>query len=91
MRLAAFVSRVRTHDYADWIGADHAFAMATAGSAQALGMPDVGRVEPGALADLAFLDLGHINWIPMNDPVNQLVQTEDGSAVTGVIVAPARV
>jgi len=54
----------------------------------ALGFGDaIGRIAPGALADLVFLDLGHLNWIPVNDPVNQLVNTEDGSAVDGVMVA----
>ena len=28
----------------------------------------------------------HINWIPCNDPTNQLVHTEDGSAVHSVMV-----
>lgn len=33
-----------------------------------------------------FLDAGHINWIPLNNLVNQLVHTEDGSAVNKVMV-----
>ena len=28
-----------------------------------------------------MLDLDHPNWLPFNDPVNQLVHTEDGTAV----------
>ena len=37
-------------------------------------------------ADIVFLDLHHINWIPMNDPVNQIVHTEDGSGVHSVMI-----
>ncbi len=87
MRLAAYVSRVRDHDPQGWLSTRDAFRMATRDSARALGFGDtLGRIAPGALADLVFLDLGHVNWIPMNDPVNQLVNTEDGAAVDGVMV-----
>src|SRR5439155_576745 len=41
---------------------------------------------PGAKADIVFLDLGHVNWIPLNDPTNQLVHTEDGGAVKHVMI-----
>ena len=87
MRLAAYVSRVRSHDPSQWISAPEAFAMATRDSASTLGFGDeVGLIAPGMKADMVFLDLGHIHWIPMNDPINQLVNTEDGSAVDGVMV-----
>ena len=33
-----------------------------------------------------FLDLNHVNLIPLNNAVNQLVHTEDGSAVDSVMV-----
>jgi 5-methylthioadenosine/S-adenosylhomocysteine deaminase len=33
-----------------------------------------------------MLDLDHPNWLPFNDPVNQLVHTEDGTAVTSVMI-----
>ena len=36
------------------------------------------RIAPGYKADIVFLDLGTINWIPHNWTVNQLVHTEDG-------------
>jgi guanine deaminase len=60
---------------------------ATEGSARALGHDGrLGRLAPGYLADIVFLDLGHPNWIPLNDPTNQLVHTEDGGAVTHVMI-----
>jgi hypothetical protein len=33
-----------------------------------------------------FLDLENVNWIPLNDAVNALVHTEDGSAVHSVMI-----
>ena len=87
MRIASFVSRVREHDPARWLGTGDVFAMATAGIAGALGFGDaLGRLAPGALADIVFIDLGHVNYWPLNDPVNQLVHVEEGCAVQRVMV-----
>lgn len=87
MRFASFVSRVRDPDYQTWLPTGQVLGMATAGSAQALGFgDDIGRLAPGYKADIVFLDLNHINFLPCNDPTHQLVHTEDGSAVDGVII-----
>ena len=87
MRLASFVSRVRSFDPKDWITTEDALRMATEGSAQSLGVGDrLGVVAPGRKADIVFLDLGHPNFIPLNDPVNQLVHTENGGAVDSVMI-----
>jgi guanine deaminase len=34
-----------------------------------------------------MLDLDHPNWLPFNDPVNQLVHCEDGTAVASVMIS----
>jgi len=87
LRLASYVSRVTSPDPGDWISAPQALRMATAGGAEALGFGDrIGRVAPGCYADLVFLDLAHVNLVPLNDAVRQLVQCEDSSAVTSVMV-----
>ena len=60
---------------------------ATEGSARALGFGDrIGRIAPGCKADIVFLDLAAVNWLPLNDATNQLVHTEDGTSVHSVMV-----
>ena len=87
MRLASFVSRVRSHDPADWLATEQVFEMATAGGAGLLGFGTaIGRLAPGAKADIVALDLANLNFVPFNDPTNQLVHSEDGSAVAEVMV-----
>ena len=87
MRLASFVSRVHGPDVRRWLSTAEAVEAATAGSARALGFGGrLGRIAPGFKADIVFLDLGHINWLPLNDATNQLVHTEDGTAVERVMI-----
>jgi 5-methylthioadenosine/S-adenosylhomocysteine deaminase len=87
MRLASFVSKVRGPDWQRWLTTREAALAATEGSARALGFGDrIGRLAPGFKADIVMLDLDHPNWLPFNDPVNQLVHSEDGTAVASVII-----
>jgi guanine deaminase len=87
MRFASLASKVRGPDWQGWITTKEVLAAATAGSAKALGFGDqIGRLAPGYKADIVFVDLGNVNWIPVNDPINALVHTEDGSAVHSVMV-----
>jgi guanine deaminase len=87
MRLASLASKVQGPDWQRWITTAEVLEAATAGSARALGFGDkIGRLAPGYKADVVFLDLQHINWIPLNDATNALVHTEDGSAVHSVMV-----
>tara|TARA_B100000586_G_scaffold260669_1_gene227180 strand:- start:28 stop:1548 length:1521 start_codon:yes stop_codon:yes gene_type:complete len=88
LRLASFASRLRSHDYRDWLSTREVARLATTGSAQALGMKgSIGAIEAGYKADIALLDLNHLNWLPINDPINQLIHTEDSTAVHTVLVA----
>jgi cytosine/adenosine deaminase-related metal-dependent hydrolase len=87
MRLASIASKAQGPDLGRWITTEEALRAATEGSARALGMEkEIGKIAPGYKADLVFLDLHHINWIPTNDPVNQVVHTEDGNGVHSVMI-----
>ncbi|MFL5265300.1 MAG: amidohydrolase family protein [Stellaceae bacterium] len=87
MRLASFVSKVQGPDWRRWLSTREAALAATEGSARALGFGGrIGRLAPGWKADIVMLDLDHPNWLPFNDPVNQLVHTEDGTAVASVMI-----
>jgi guanine deaminase len=89
MRLAAFASRLwEDAEEDDWLGTAETVRLATVGSSALLGL-DGGTIEPGKAADLVLLDLRHVNWSPLNDAANQLVWTEDGSAVTDVMIGGA--
>jgi len=86
VRLAAYLSRVRTPDYTRWLTAEEALTMATAGSAGVLGMERIGRLAPSYKADVLFLDLGHPGYVPLNDVTVQLVMGESGAALDGVMI-----
>ena len=86
MRLAAYASHLHSTDYRRWVSSREAARAATAGSAAALGMPHLGRIAPGFAADLVFLDLGHVHWLPLRNAVHQFVQAEDATAVRDVMI-----
>jgi cytosine/adenosine deaminase-related metal-dependent hydrolase len=86
-RLAAYLSRLRGGEYSQWLSVEEAFRLATAGSARVLGFGGrIGALAPGAFADLAFLDLAHINYVPLRDALLQLVNGESGAALEAVMV-----
>ena len=86
MRIASMVSKVQGPDQRQWLTTEEIIKAATEGSARTLGWKDIGRIAIGYKADIVFLDLRNINWMPFNDPSNQLVHTEDGSSVRHVMI-----
>jgi guanine deaminase len=87
MRIAAWLSRGRTVDHREWLSVDDVFQMATAGGAALLGLPGLGRLAAGHQADLVVLDLRHIGYVPLRDPLLQVVGGESGLAIDGVMIA----
>lgn len=85
-RLASFVSKVRGPEVDGWLTTPEALHAATEGGARALGFDRIGRIATGYKADLVFVDLRHINWLPHNHTVNQIVHVEDGTAVRDVMI-----
>ena len=85
MRYASMLSKVQTPDPRHWATSDEVYRAATVGSARALGFQDLGLIAPGYKADIVFLDLGSINWVPHHWSTNQIVHTEDGGGVRHVM------
>lgn len=87
MRIGASISRVVTPDFEHWLGVADVLGMATVGSAKALGFEGrLGQIAPGYKADLVFLDLGYINYVPLGNLARQIVFTENGAAVDSVMI-----
>lgn len=59
---------------------------ATLGAARGLGRDDLGRIEPGAKADLVLIDLEQPHNFPIIDPLVNFVHYSAGSDVHTVIV-----
>jgi 5-methylthioadenosine/S-adenosylhomocysteine deaminase len=79
MRDAAMLAKHAAGDAAV-LPAPEAVRMATAGGSEALGL-DAGRIEPGAAADLAVLDLAAAHLTPPHDLVSHLAYAARGSDV----------
>lgn len=87
MRMAATAHRATEPDRRTWMSAQEAFAMATTGGARAMRVPGLGRLAPGAPADLVLYRLETPAWTPMNDATAQFVFAETGAGVDLVMVA----
>ena len=79
MRDAAMLGKLAADDAAA-VPAEAVVEMATAAGADALGLPG-GRIEPGAAADLAVVDLDVPHLTPVHDPVSHLAYAARGSDV----------
>ena len=85
---AAALSKIRGDDYSGWLSAAETLAIATQGGAKALGFEDaLGVIEVGALADLVAYRLDTVTFVPLNDPVRQLVYGERGAGLDFTLVA----
>src|SRR2546425_13181731 len=74
-------------DPRQWLTAAEVFEAGTIGGARALGLERrIGRIEPGYKADLVFLDLTSINYMPLNEPLLHVVFCEDGTGIDRVMI-----
>jgi 5-methylthioadenosine/S-adenosylhomocysteine deaminase len=87
-KMTALVHKVRGGDYRHWMRAADVFRMATVeGSAVAGHGNRLGRIAPGARGDLVLMRPGSLAFVPMNDPVRQLLYGAPSRDVDTVIVA----
>jgi cytosine/adenosine deaminase-related metal-dependent hydrolase len=85
MRLAAILARVAARDI-NTTSTAAMFHAATVGGATALGRDDIGRLAPGARADLVLVDLANPFMLPARDPLRSLMYTAADRAVRDVFV-----
>lgn len=86
MYLAAILFKDYRFD-ADVMGAETALEMATINGARALGLErEIGSLETGKKADVIIVDMTGPEWIPLYNPVQNLVYSASGSSVETVII-----
>ena len=85
MRNAATVARAVAGTVEDLTTAD-IFEAVTIGGAKALRRDDIGRLKPGAKADMVLVDLKHQAMRPMREPLRSLMYVAAERAVRDVYV-----
>lgn len=89
MRNASYHGKTMSHNYKSATAAE-VFAAATLNGARSLGREDLGRLAPGARADIILIRLdggGTLRMGPVRDPVKSVVECGIGDDVDTVIVA----
>jgi len=62
------------------------FRAATLGGAKALGRDDLGKLTPGAKADMIIIDLNSLHVGPLDDPIRSMLANTTGRDVRTVII-----
>jgi len=72
---------------ANVMGAETAIEMATINGARALGMEnEIGSLEKGKKADVVIVNMRGAEWIPLYNPIQNLVYSSSGNSVQTVII-----
>ena len=79
------LAKLVTGDKSAGSAADY-FRAATLGGARALGRDDLGRLAPGAKADMIIIDLSKLRTGPIDDPIRTLLMNSGGADVHTVII-----
>lgn len=88
MKTAGMIHALADPDFDAWPKAEEILSAVWDGGDRLLRRPvPLGRIEPGAAADLAILDLDAPAFRPLHDIRRQLVLCETGSSVVHTIVA----
>ena len=86
LKFTACLQKVETLD-ATALLPENVLAMAYRGGASAMGLRDqIGRLAPGALADIVIVNLGRAHISPVYSPQSALVYNANGNDVDTVIV-----
>ena len=90
MRLAMYLARTQAVNPRTLTGGE-LFTMATAGAADILQRPDLGRLAVGCRADLVLVDVTHPAMRPAYDPIRSLIYAAADRAIQAVYVDGLRV
>lgn len=88
MRCASLVGKIVSGSFLEATAAEM-FEAATLNATRVLGRDDLGRLAPGAKADIAIVDIsgrGTLRYGPVRDPIKSLVDVGVGDDVDTVIV-----
>lgn len=85
MQVGLMLGRVMDRSV-DSVRSGDLFDAATCKGADALGRTDLGRLQPGAKADIVVIDLGHDRIGPAIDPIQTLMVAGSGRDVRSVVV-----
>jgi 5-methylthioadenosine/S-adenosylhomocysteine deaminase len=85
MRQAAFLAKLTSRD-PTVLPAQAVLDMATVGGARALGRDDLGRIAPGAKADLVLWKAASWGMTPLRDPVKNIVYNATAEDIDRVYV-----
>ncbi len=85
MRWASNLCKIVERDFTVATAAD-VFSAVTLGGARALRRDDLGRLAPGAKADIVLIDMRSFRMGPYRDPIKALVQCGTSDDVAQVIV-----
>lgn len=86
MRMASLMNKLADNNHEEAPAAD-VFAASNLAGAQALGRPDLGRIAPGAKADLVIVDPRALAFGINPDPIRALVHLATPDMIDTVIVA----
>lgn len=85
MQMAETIARLAAGPYHTCSTA-RVFHACTIGAARVLGRDDIGRLAPGAKADIVVADLDEPNMRPLRDPLRNMIYSSSGRAVRDVWV-----
>jgi 5-methylthioadenosine/S-adenosylhomocysteine deaminase len=90
IRTAGTLARIAARDLNN-VSTAMLFHAATAGGARALLRDDIGRLAPGAKADIVLVDVRHPDMMPARDPLRSLVFHAADRAIKDVYIAGRRI
>jgi 5-methylthioadenosine/S-adenosylhomocysteine deaminase len=85
MKFTAVVAKIVERQTEVATAAD-VFTAATLGGARAIGRDDLGRIAPGAKADLLFFDAAGLFMAPLRDPVKNIVYSAQAEDLADVMI-----